>query len=207
MRSARSKKWSDSILRYGFFVTACLIVTTAFAQTGGQAVEQEQGQAKEQEQEKQFLYKWTDNKGGVHITDQPSKVPEQYRSTVHQVNAPPDEEKEPREQRSSPDSGISDDAEKEADLKATWQQRIHDAKQHLAALEQQYRMLDQQRNEALGRWGGVASGHLEDRVEADRLDQEMQQVQKDISDIRNQIEVVIPDQARKAGIPPGWLRE
>jgi hypothetical protein len=35
----------------------------------------------------------------------------------------------------------------------------------------------------------------------------MKQVQKEIDDTRNRINVVIPEEARKAGIPPGWLRE
>jgi chromosome segregation ATPase len=180
----------------------------AFAQTGGQSVDREQGQTKEQEEEKHFLYKWTDSKGKVHITDQPGTVPERYRSTVQKVEAPPEEETESSlEQRSSRDSDISDNEEKEADLKETWQQRMKDAKQHLADLEKQYQALDQKRNEVLGRWGGVASGHLEDKEEAERITQEMKQVQQEISDARNQIDVVIPDEARKAGIPPGWLRE
>jgi chromosome segregation ATPase len=208
MRSARSKKWSDSI-RLAFFIAACfaVVVEPTFAQVGGKAVEQEQGQAKKQEQEKHILYEWTDSKGGVHITDQPGTIPERYRSTVHQVEAPPGEKTESIEQRSAPDSGISDNAENEADLKETWQQRMRRAKRHLSDLEQQYQELDQKRNEALGRWGGVASGRLEDREEAERIGLEMKHLQQEISDARNQIEVVIPDEARKAGIPPGWLRE
>lgn len=207
MQSARLKKWGDSV-RFGFFAAACLLVVVmpAFAQTG-QSADREQGQTKEQEEEKHFLYKWTDSKGNVHITDQLGTVPERYRSTVQKVEAPPDEETESIEQRSSPDAEISDNEEKEADLKETWQQRMKDAKQHLADLEKQYQALDQKRNEVLGRWGGVASGHLEDKEEAERISQEMKQVQQEIDNARNQIEVVIPDEARKAGIPPGWLRE
>jgi hypothetical protein len=35
----------------------------------------------------------------------------------------------------------------------------------------------------------------------------MKQVQKEKDDARNEVEVVIPEAARKAGVPPGWLRE
>jgi len=208
MRSARSRKSSDTIwfsCRIAAFLLA--IAIPAIAQTGEQAIDQEQGQKKEQQQEKPILYEWTDSTGGVHITDQPGTVPERYRSTVRQVNAPPEGETESINKRTSHDSGISDNGEKEADFKQAWQQRMQEAKRHLADLEGQYQALDQKRNEALGRWGGVASGHLEDREEADHIEQEMKQVQQEISDIRNQIEVVIPDEAHKAGIPPGWLRE
>ncbi|HYA86991.1 MAG TPA: DUF4124 domain-containing protein [Nitrospirota bacterium] len=176
-----------------------VVVMPAYAQTGGQAVEQEQ--------EKSFLYTWTDSNGVVHITDQPGTVPERYRSTVRQVNAPPEGEAGSINQRSSPDSGISGNGESAENIKQAWQRRMAEAKGHLADLERQYQALDQKRNQVLGRWGGIASGHLEDREEADRIEQEMKQVQQEINDARNQVEVAIPDEARKAGIPPGWLRE
>ena len=206
MRSAQSRKWLNAIW-FGYIIAAfhLVVVMPADSQTGGQVVEQ--GQANEQEQEKPLLYEWTDSNGGIHITDQPGSVPQQYRSTVRQVKAPPEGEAEPSNQRSSSDSGLSDNGQKEADLKQAWHQRMQEAKRHLADLEQQYQSLDQKRNEVLGRWGGIASGHLEDREEADRIEQKMEQVQQEISDTRNQVEVAIPDEARKAGIPPGWLRE
>jgi hypothetical protein len=210
MQSARSRKWSDTLWFSFFMVTSILaIIMPAHAQPGSQAVEQEQGQAKGQDQEKQLLYEWTDGSGGVHITDQPGTVPDRYRSSVRKVKVPPEEETESTNQRSSLDSGISDNGGTESDLKQVWQQRMKDAKRHLADLEQQYQALDQKRNDVLGRWGGVAvaSGHFEDREEAERIEQDMNHVQQEISDTRNQIEVVIPDEARKAGIPPGWFRE
>ncbi len=208
MRSAQSRNRRNDIW-FGYIIVACLLifVVPAYAQTGGQAVEQDKGQAKEQEQEKHFLYEWTDSNGGVHITDQPGSVPERYRSTVRQVKAPPEEETETIKQRSFPDSGLSDNGRNDSDGKQAWHQRMQEAKRHLADLEQQYQALDQKRNEVLGRWGGIASGHLEDSEEAARIEQEMIQVQQEISDTRNQVEVTIPDEARKAGIPPGWLRE
>ena len=207
MRFAQLKKWSDPI-RAAFFIVACfVIVMTPFVQAGGASVGQEQGREKGKEQEKHILYEWTDSKGGVHITDQPGTIPERYRSTVHQVETPSREKNESIEQHSEPDIGISGNAEDEADLKAAWQQRMRKAKQHLSDLEQEYRELDQKRNEELGRWGGVASGHLENKEEAERIGQEMKRIQQEINDARNEIDVVIPDEARRAGIPPGWLRE
>jgi hypothetical protein len=35
----------------------------------------------------------------------------------------------------------------------------------------------------------------------------MKEVQKQIDEARNMVDVVIPEEARKAGVPPGWLRE
>jgi uncharacterized protein YukE len=195
-------------MRVGFFVAAGLLVAvlTAFAQTTNRTVDQKD-QTKEQEPKKHLIYEWTDGKGVVHITDQLGKVPARYRSTVRRVEAPAGEEAESIERQGLPDSGIADKENREADLKEDWQQRMKEAKRHLASLEKRYRELDQKRSELQGRWGGAASGHLEDKAEAERIGQEMKQVQQEIDDARNQVEVVIPDEARKAGIPPGWLRD
>jgi hypothetical protein len=35
----------------------------------------------------------------------------------------------------------------------------------------------------------------------------MKGVQSEIDAARNDLDVVIPEEARKAGVPPGWLRE
>ena len=44
-------------------------------------------------------------------------------------------------------------------------------------------------------------------MKAQKIEEEMQQVQREIDSARNEVENVIPEQARKAGVPPGWLRE
>ena len=199
-------------MRLGVLIAAGLLIAapTAFAQTSGQIGEQKQEQVKDEEQKKSYMYEWTDDKGVVHITDGLDKVPRQYRSSARRLESSAGEETEATgegRQKISAPPGSRDAEERELDRKEEWQQRIKTAQRQLAALEQRYNDLGRQRTELLGKWGGVASGHLEDKAEADRLDREMQQVQKNIDDVRNQIEVVIPDEARKAGVPPGWLRE
>jgi uncharacterized protein YukE len=83
---------------------------------------------------------------------------------------------------------------------------MRNAKQRLANAETQYQVLTQRRNELLQSWGGPVSGRIDTRAEADRVEQEMRDVQKEVDAARQELED-IPDQARKAGIPPGWLRE
>jgi hypothetical protein len=35
----------------------------------------------------------------------------------------------------------------------------------------------------------------------------MKEVRKEIDEIRRELDEAIPEEARKAGVPPGWLRE
>jgi uncharacterized protein DUF4124 len=190
-------------MRLGLLI-AVLVLASALpapAQTGGSA-----GGA---EEKKSYIYQWTDGKGVVHITDGLDKVPEPYRPHARRLEAAPEEEaapEQPRQQGVSSPTGNGED-QREAQQKTAWQQRVRDAKQQLAAAEQRYRELEQKRTALLGQWGTPAYAPPEARIEAERLAQEMQAVQKEIDDARNRVEVAIPEEARKAGVPPGWLRE
>ncbi len=188
-------------------MSAVLILTAFLASAAsGQTVTPPE----KKEEQKQYLYQWTDRAGVVHIADDLGGVPEQYRSKARRLESPRVKERGQGLQRgggivSSSPEGMSE--EQQEAIKAEWKNRLWKEEQRLAEAEKQYSELEQKRAEALTSWGGVASGHLEGRMEADRLAQEMKQVQQVIDNARNQIENVIPEEARKAGIPPGWLRE
>ena len=158
------------------------------------------------ESKKESLYQWTDDKGTVHITDGLNKVPEQYRD---QATVSTEQQKEDGDQgrqvqqRQSPAPA----ADPDAGAKSAWQQRMRDAQQRLSNAESRYQQLDQRRNELLRSWGGPASGRIAERTEADEIGRQMTEVQKEIDDARRDLEFGIPEEARKAGVPPGWLRE
>jgi len=160
------------------------------------------------QQQTNYLYQWTDDQGVVHITDGLGNVPQKYRDKALRIEQPQSKEEGglQGQQKTYAPRG-TDEVEADAEAKAEWQMRMKDARQRLAAAEQRYADLDQKRLEALGRWGGPASGQLSGPADAARIEEEMRAVQKEIDNIRREIEVVIPNEARKAGVPPGWLRE
>ncbi len=186
------------------FMVLMVFVPVVFAQTGDQPGSKDV--------KKSYLYEWTDNKGGVHITDDLGEVPERYRSKSRKIEIPKGEEVGPEQHGQGtpePPSGVAPEEQGEAS-KAAWQKRLREWKARLADAQKRYEDLDKQRLDALAKWGGLASaasGHREGRAEADRIQQEMNSVQLDIDEAKNMIENVIPEEARKAGVPPGWLRE
>jgi hypothetical protein len=187
----------------------CVIIAMMLIVTAGAAFSQTGQQAEDKELHKSYLYKWTDDKGVVHITDGLGSVPQKYRDKALKVEQPKKEDGNEGQQvqqgTSSPSS--SNEEELEEDRKAEWQQRVLEARHRVAEAEQRYRALDQKRQETVGKWGGPASGHLEGPMEAEQIDREMEAAKKEIDDARHNLEVVIPEEARKAGVPPGWLRE
>lgn len=176
---------------------------TVYAQSDQQA------QTEVKELKKSFLYQWTDAKGIVHITDGLDKVPKNYRNKAVKVNQPKKEDAD-QEQQAQQESGYPSGTDAEvadAAAKAAWQQRMRAARQRLVDAESRYKALVQRRDELLRSWGGPASGQLAERIEADGVEEKMKDVQKEIDEAQKDIDIVIPDEARKAGIPPGWLRE
>jgi len=185
-----------------------ILVLTGFAVTVfAQADPQEQTEDKELQ--KSYLYQWTDDKGIVHITDGLGKVPKQYRDKAIKLTQSKKEGADQGQQvQQEPvyPSGAESEAAN-AVVKGEWQQRMRAAKQRLADLEKRYQELDQRRNELLRSWGADAFGRRTERIEAEKIEQQMKDVQREIDQARHDIDVVIPDEARKGGIPPGWLRE
>ena len=169
-------------------------------------------QADAQQQPAGYLYQWVDDRGNVHITDNPAEVPEKYRSGARtmqenspQQEPPPTSEPQAAPRRPAKNSGVQNDTAEND--KAQWQQRIKGWKNQLADAESRYRSLQQQRNELIAPWGSPALAPLAARQQADQIDQQMQGVQQEIEKAKDMIENVIPEEARKAGVPPGWLRE
>jgi len=156
------------------------------------------------------LFTWTDKDGVVHMTDSLQKVPKEYRSKAQRVgnestggNIMP-EAQSPAAPATS-DQGGGDDAA----LKAQWQSRMIDAKRRLQYAEDKYQQLGKRKNDLQTQWGssGAALAPQEVLDEISHLDDEMASAKGEVDKARDLINNVIPDEARKAGIPPGWLRE
>jgi DNA repair exonuclease SbcCD ATPase subunit len=189
-------------MRY-IIILLALLVTVFFvsAQTRAQEGNNER---------KSYLYEWTDDSGVVHITDKLGNVPEQYRAQARKREESRKSEAGGGQQTqrvTGGPSGPEGEEETEESRKAEWQDRIREWKTRLAQAEKRYRELDQQRTELLMSWGGPAYGPIENKVKAEQIEQQMKEIQKQIDEARNMLDVVIPEEARKAGVPPGWLRE
>jgi chromosome segregation ATPase len=190
------------------FHMLCALFLILAAGTGlAQTVEQKP--AEEREIKKKYLYQWTDDRGVVHMTDELGKVPEKYREQAMQLEVPKKEQTDERRMgQQAPAAPSSTNTRQRDDArKAQWQRRMREARQQLADAERRYQELEQQRKEALESAGSPATGRRQGRVEAERIEQEMQRVRQDIEAARTRLEVDLPEEARKAGVPPGWLRE
>jgi len=174
----------------------------------GLALAQTATQQEDQEKIQRYLYEWMDDNGVVHISDDLGDVPEQYRRQVRKRLEQPVTEEAVRQEQvvREPAPQPEEESDQEAGQEE-WQQRIRDWKLRLADAERRYQALENERNKILMKFGMPGAALPGDRAKVIELEGKMKSIQKEIDDARNMINVVIPDEARKAGIPPGWLRE
>jgi hypothetical protein len=186
----------------GMIIAILFVVVASAAAQNEPQPDPEQGR-------KRFFYQWVDAKGTVHIADSIAKVPEQYREAARRIEAgsTQDETIAGQQTRQAPSSSGHDSRSSEAADRQAWQQRIRDWKVKQAEAEKRYQDLDRERNDLIRPWGSAALAPIASRQRIEKIGQEMHEVQQEIVNARNMIEAVIPEEARKAGVPPGWLRD
>ena len=164
-------------------------------------------QDEDAELKKTYLYQWKDKQGNIHITDGLGNVPEQYRSKARRMETPKkdaseQEQREPGGQAAPYSPGDNTEAQKDF-----WQRRMRDARARVADAERRLGELEKEKTDLIANWGDAAYAPDKDRRSVGQIEQEMGQVRREISEARDQMENVIPEEARKQGVPPGWLRE
>ena len=96
----------------------------------------------------------------------------------------------------------------EESQKAAWQKRISDARKQRADAEARKIQLEQKRDKLKYEWSAPGAKRTNDQIDQEigQTNAEILQAQRDIDEATRLIEIVIPDEARKAGVPPGWVR-
>ncbi len=195
MLTDKEDQGMNTVMKTGLLSIAAVIVfgSAALAQEGNGA-----------------LYKWTDKDGVVHVTDSLEKVPKDYRSKAVRIGEEGSGSSEASQAQSPAPPAPSDhDGGNDAALKAQWQSRMRDAKRRLQYAEEKFQQLAKQKSDLQAQWGSAGAALPPQSVldEMKQLDADMANAKTEIDNARDMIDNVIPDEARRAGIPPGWLRE
>jgi len=156
------------------------------------------------------LYTWTDKDGVVHVTDNLGNVPAEYRSKAQKIDQGTSTGNvEVQSQSPVPPAAPVQGGGNDAALKAQWQSRMVDAKRRLQYAQNKYEQMYRRKSDLQAQWGSAGAALPPQSVldEMNQLDVDMANAKAEIDKAKDQINNVIPDEARRAGIPPGWLRE
>ncbi len=163
------------------------------------------------------FFSWTDKNGINHATDDISKVPEEYRAQA-QTNKVADEEQAPgtgtgqapsapaaREKKAMKrQPSVAEHTDINGNGEAYWQERAEELRNRIAELEEEYEYARQEeqaceKNHRVDYRGrGVDCAGI--------YGPQKKRIQQSIERTRKALEVDLPEEARKLGAYPGWIR-
>ena len=172
------------------------------------------------------VYKYVDKRGTVHYTDDPDQLPEPQRSKVlRELEEQIKKERERREKMKQQGIDVPDERLPPPPPPPPQENRPHPATDRL-----------NQQQAAKGKWKAMGQQARDDvaslekkcaelKTERDRNNQDRlthsrpganqryqtvlaayERCQEDLKKARRYLEVELPEQARKSGVPPGWIR-
>ena len=150
------------------------------------------------------IYKWKDGKGVVHYVDNMGKIPEKYRDkaerivikkkSVNEVPAPlppPPPKNPPKKDRKS------------AKQKSKWAAKAKAARKRVAELER--RVKSAKTNCDKVRHQSLVMPTIANQQKAAKCLKEVKALEAELMRAKKYLEEGLPEEAHKAGVPPGWL--
>ena len=150
------------------------------------------------------VYKWIDEKGGVHFSDDPTWIPERYRSST--VVEPKGELKTPTSADAQGVDGKGKDrlgrgAEYWRGRVEEWRQKLDLAQENLEKLRLRYNELTEKYNASRG-----PEQRYRIRQEREQLQSEMNGCKVQIEEAKGILEKKIPEEAQLFGAKPEWVK-
>lgn len=153
------------------------------------------------------IYQWTDEEGNVGFTDNLTAIPKKYRGTaVLESELPTIASKQIESAISSegtPFPEVSpwvDDAGHDREF---WQEKMRGLEQKRQTL---LNKKDKMQKEADALSNPLINIRIEDRERLHTLQVEVARLDDEVKDVDKQINLVVPEEARRQNVPPGWLR-
>jgi len=155
------------------------------------------------------VYKWVDEQGTVHFTDDLTLVPEKYRSKSNRMELPEGSEQSTgskKENATSPPPSLYKDRMGRGE--EYWKGRVEELRNRLKILEEKAENLRSEYNQLTEKINltrsSVERGNL--RRERDQMKSEIDECRTEIEAARDGLEKRIPEEAKTYNAKPDWLR-
>lgn len=155
------------------------------------------------------IYKWVDEKGEVHFTDDMTQVPEKYRPKAEEIRSSgPGNEETKGEGEITPKikEGIYKDQSGRGEdywkgRVEEWRRKLEEQQDRMQALQVKYNQLIMRFNESKS---SIERGDI--RKESEQVKNEMDQCRIQIQEARDMIEKKIPEEGELYKAKPEWVK-
>lgn len=152
------------------------------------------------------FYRWVDKDGNEYYTNEPQKVPHEYRSRVEKIT--PDESRvniENKPAASRPGRVTSSEhRDKYGRGEEYWRKKAANLRSRLRERQDEHTVVLKQLEE-FNEQSETLSGNK--NRSRSSLQKKKATLEKDIAKIRHRLEVDLVEEARNAGADTGWIRE
>jgi len=154
------------------------------------------------------VYRWTDEKGAVHFTDDITQVPEKYRSKTKNIGAPEEMEETKTEGEITPkkrEEAYKDQLGRGEDYwkgrAEEWRRTLEEQQDKLEALRTKYNGLTERYNDSRS-----TAERANLRKERDQVKTEMDQCKIQIEETKTMLEKKLPEEAELYKAKPEWVK-
>jgi len=156
------------------------------------------------------FYRWVDKDGKEFFANARESVPQEYRSSVTAVN--PDESRvsvgtKPAE-AGRPSAPGTDHKDKYGRGEEHWRKRAGKLRKELEILQDKHDLFLKQDREEEDKLHNASISAINKRKKSlSKREKQKTKLERDMARKKHELEVELPEEARKADAYPGWLRE
>jgi len=156
------------------------------------------------------FYRWVDKEGKEFFTNEREQVPQEYRSSAAAVN--PDERRvsvgEKPAAAGRPSAPGTDHTDKYGRGEEYWHKRAMKLRKEVELLQDKHDLfLKQERDDENKPHKASVSAGSKKRKSQSKREKQKPMLERDLARKKHELEVELPEEARKADAYPGWLRE
>lgn len=153
------------------------------------------------------VYRWTDEKGTIHFTDDESKIPKPYSDQVERIEVQEETLKEVEkigkpEERPDRVKDYLENIEKKIEMKKSMEKKISELEEELKSSEERLKRIEEYERENFlyyqpfrdprtGKWVPVVSPYYEEKrklkIKIDAIQAEIKRIQEKLSQLRRSL--------------------
>lgn len=157
------------------------------------------------------VFKWVDEKGGVHFTDDLMQIPPKHRPKTEKMEIPEagaDVKDVKKDGGSAPKAKGSSQADRSGKGEEYWRGRVEEWKRKLNALRDRVEALRMKYNDLTEKINDSKNSVIRANIrkERDLIKNEMDQIRTQVEEAKTVLEKKIPEEAELSGAKPEWVR-
>jgi chromosome segregation ATPase len=154
------------------------------------------------------VYKWVDEKGIVHFTDDMTQIPEKYRRGIEEREVQ-EEKIETKEKGEAPQKKQADSYKDRLGRgEEYWKARVEESRKKLQSLQEKVESLRLKYNELTEKFNASKSSAERAMIRNDRdqIKNQMDELKVQIAEVKEMLEKKIPEEASLYKAKPEWVK-